>query len=143
MKLQSQVKLLAIPAIIINSMLIGMTTAQANSSRGFTQTCTNIDIYKGRLFAICKMIDGRSRRSSINLNSYIANQKGVLVWSKGGKYLNTTNNCKTYSATSYNSTVPQSYLSCNASTRNSRNSYTILTLDEHIENINGQLQYFK
>ena len=36
MKLQRKKKLLAIPAIIINSMLISMGTAQADSSRGFT-----------------------------------------------------------------------------------------------------------
>lgn len=143
MKLQSKVKLLTIPAIIINSMLIGMATAQASSSRGFTQTCTDVIIHKGKLFAICKMIDGRSRRSSINLNSYIANRDGVLVWSEGGNYVNTTKNCKAYSATPYGSLVPLSYLSCNASTRNRRNSHTTLKLDKHIENINGQLQYFR
>lgn len=144
MKLQSKVKLLAVPAVIINSMLISMGTAQANSPRGFTQTCTDIDAHKGTLSAKCRRIDRRYRTSSIDLNSYIANHNGVLVWSRKGNYVDTTNNCQTYTVTPYTSNLtPLSYHSCDARTIDGQNSYGTVTLDEHIENVDGQLQYFE
>ena len=128
MKLQRKVKLLAIPAILINSMLIGMGTAQANSSRGFTQTCTDVDYEAGVLSATCRTIQGENQRSSINLGNSV-----------------TESDCTIPSATPYGSSpqTPQTHLSCNVRTRDGQVAHELVTLDDFIENVDGQLQFYE
>ena len=141
MKLPGKVKLLVVPAIIINSMLTGMGTAQASSlSRGFTQTCTDLTYDTGEIFAKCQTIDGRYQISSISLNSYIANHDGVLVWNGEGNYVDTSSKCMVLTA---DRTIT-SHLWCDqVKTTNGRDEFATLMLDEHIENVDGQLQYYK
>ena len=115
-------------------MLTGVATAQSNLPRGFTQTCTDVELQAGTLFATCRTIDGRVRRSSIDLNKYIANKNEDLMWSRGGNFAATSNNCETSSMTPYGSNT-LSYLSCSGRTP--------LALDEHIENVNGYLRYYE
>ena len=134
MKFTEKLKLLAIPAIITNSMLTSVATAQASLPRGFTQTCTDVELQAGTLFATCRTIDGREQRSSIDLNRYIANKNGDLMWSRGGNFAATSSNCETDTMTPYGSNT-LSYLFCSGKTP--------LALDEHIENVDGRLRYYE
>ena len=139
MKLPEKLKLLAIPAVIINSMLISIGTAQAYSSRGFTPTCTDLSYKVGKLSAKCRGIDGGYRTSSVDLNKSISNQDGVLVWSKEGNYIDSSNNCQTIIA---DRTIT-SHLWCDrVKATDGQEVFATLMLDEHIENVDGQLQYY-
>ena len=144
MKLQSKLKLLAIPAIIINLMPTSMATAQANLPRGFTQTCTDLFYSAGQLSAKCRTINGGYRTSSIDLNRYIASSNGNLVWSREGNFASTFSNCQPpTSPQAYVASQTRSYLTCSARTTDGRDFTSTIVLDEHIENIDGQLQYYK
>ena len=114
-------------------------TAQAQSLRGFSQTCTDVDYKAGELSAKCQTIDGENTRSSIDLNSYIASYDGDLVWSREGGYVNTFNDCKIQSIPLFTSRIVS--LSCDARKIDGRNSIATVVLDEHIVNVDGQLQY--
>ena len=103
-----------------------------------------MDYEAGVLSATCQTIQGESQSSSINLNSYISNQEKTLVWSREGNFASTSSNCRIESATPYGSSTqtPQSHLSCDVRTENGQVANAILTLDEHIENVNEQLQLY-
>lgn len=139
MKLLRKIKLLAIPAIIINLMLTGMATAQANSPRRYELTsmmgnaCTNSVYEAGELFAKCGIPHtGEYRQTSIDLNKYIANHEGVLVWSKEGNFADTSSDCR-ISPPGYSSST----LACYARTIDSRDVFTSLDLGEHIAYVDG------
>ena len=105
-----------------------MGTAQANSSRGFTQTCTDVDYEAGVLSATCRTIQGESRRSSIDLSRYIDNPSNCWLISGATPYGSSTQ-------------VSQSQLSCDVRTRDGV-ARKLLSLDEHIENVNGELKLY-
>ena len=135
-KLQRKIKLLAIPAIIINSMLTGMATTQANTSRGYTQTCTNIIYKAGYLAATCRTKDGAYRKSDIDLNNYITNKDGTLMWGREGNFADSSN-CE---VVVNNDSISNLY--CYTRAVDGTKKLDTLNLDAHIENINGWLQYY-
>lgn len=126
-------------------MPTSMATAQANLPRGFTQTCTDLSYNAGQLSAKCRTINGEYRTSSIDLNRYIASSNGKLVWSKEGNFASTFSNCQspTSSPQAYVSSQTRSYFTCSARTIDGRGFTSTIVLDEHIENVDGQLQYYK
>ena len=116
-------------------MLTGMATARAYTLTGYTQTCTNIIYGAGALAAICRTEDGAYRKSYINLDKYITNRDGTLVWGGEGNFSDTSD-CKV--VVNNNST---SNLYCYTTAIDGIEKLDILNLDTHIQNINGWLQY--
>ena len=120
-----------------------MATAQASDlPRGYSQTCRNLayDEDEGELFAKCRTIDGEYEQTSIDLNRYITNDDGNLEWSREeGNYVDTAGACDIT-----NSTNGLTYLRCDGvRSKNNEIRFATIVLDEHIENIDGQLQYYK
>ncbi|MBH8577428.1 CVNH domain-containing protein [Nostocaceae cyanobacterium CENA369] len=102
----------------------------------FSGSCANIGIEKGRILeAYCRKNNGGYTQTSINLNNYIANDEGKLVWRRNGRYIATSKNCILTSQHGI------SFLRCNTRRENGNWKLSTLNLDRRIANINGQLKY--
>ena len=138
------IELILLPTLLSSLLLTNKPTLQANRlSRGYPQTCINLyyDDGIGELFARCRTIDGEYEESSIDLNKYIANEDGNLVWNKGGNYIESVDKCNITSNTNKQSRL--TYLKCiEVSSVDGGEKLHIILLDEHIENENGQLKYY-
>ena len=142
MELIRKIKLLAVPAIIINLMLTGMATAQADSTRRYELTnslgdaCIDLRHNAGVLSGSCQVPGEEYRQTSIDLNEYIANHDGVLVWSGEGNFADTSDNC------SISPARESAVLICLARTIDGRDVMSPpLYLGDHIAYVDGQLQY--
>jgi hypothetical protein len=145
--LQKKVKrLFIVPALIINSMLTSMATAQASDlPRGYSQTCQNLgyDEETGELLARCQTIDGEYQHTFIELNKYITNDEGKLVWSREGNYIYSAGNCNITNSTD---SLPGELtdLECDGVKSSNGEIWSVaIVLDEHIENVNGRLEYYE
>lgn len=112
----------------------------------FSRSCRNISLrYETEpiLLAECQNESGDWNRSELNLNNYIANMNGALVWLENGVFGNT---CL---ASDQNPRLPRdpfpnldgSVLTVRCETEQGSTQVTSINLDEHITNRNGSLTY--
>jgi hypothetical protein len=100
----------------------------------FTKSCSNITLNQGRILeADCKRRNGSTARTGINLNNYITNINGTLVWTGRGNYIATSRNCHVVYKPN------DSFLKCDVHKGNGIWISSTLNLDRHIANLNGNL----
>lgn len=118
------------------ALSFGFMTSNAWATGQFSQTCEKIELSGSRLSASCETISGRYTKTSIDLDRYIGNIDGTLEW---GDAL--------FSLTCHDLDLAQSLrggtyvLAGNCETRDQENSATEINLDEHIANIDGELEF--
>ncbi len=115
-----------IPLFIMAISLMTISSAMAGN---FSQTCRNITIEDGQLTAICRTMDQRERHTGINLDRFIGNADGRLVWG-GHNY--------SHSARGIHARGRKLVAICR--TRDGRERECSLNLDVGISNINGKLR---
>ncbi|MDC3962887.1 CVNH domain-containing protein [Polyangium jinanense] len=115
--------------------LTGLFAAGVADARGaFEDSCDSIRIFNHtNLSANCKMRNGNVHFGAhIDLNQYLANDDGRLVWRRGGNF----------GATCSNITVIHPQIGRMGATCRQRNGMTVfafIQLGEHIANIDGNL----
>lgn len=115
-----------IPLFIIAMSLMTISSAIAGN---FSQTCHSISIEDGQLTAICRTRDQQERHTGINLDRFIGNADGRLVW-EGHNF--------SHSARSIHARGHKLVAICR--TRDGRERECSLNLDAGISNINGKLR---
>ncbi|NER50480.1 MAG: cyanovirin [Symploca sp. SIO1A3] len=113
------------------AMSFGMFTSHALALGDFSQTCYNSNVSSSTLSSSCRRIDGSINDTSINLNPYIENVDGTLVWQPN----NFIATCRNTGLTS------PSIMAAECKTRSQDWNDTSIDLDDHIANINGVLTY--
>lgn len=98
----------------------------------FSQSCADTSISGSVLTATCYRADGSTlKTSSIDLNSYIENVDGFLVWQPS----NFIASCDSTIVAGSNTLAAQ------CKSRDQALQYTEVDLNEHIANIDGTLTY--
>jgi hypothetical protein len=102
------------------------------SNEMFSQSTFNISINKGILKADCRRKDGTTKRSQIDLDRYIANDNGALVFRPDGNF----------SKTCTDITISDGILHCLAQQANGQfRQETQLDLNNFIRNNDGTLEW--
>ncbi|XP_028416695.1 uncharacterized protein LOC114540885 [Dendronephthya gigantea] len=98
----------------------------------FSKSSRNIKIHDSVLSADCQDLQGFYQPSTLNLNDYIANEDGSMVWRKGGNFW----------ASSRNSSLTDPAI-LHAECRRIDGSYASsqIDLDQKIANIDGKLTF--
>ena len=118
------------------ALSFGFLTSNAWATGQFSQTCENIELSGSTLSASCETMSGSYTETEIDLDEYIGNIDGTLKW---GDHL--------FSLTCNDLGLAQSLrggtyvLAGTCRTRDQRRSATEINLDEHIANIDGQLEF--
>lgn len=129
-------------------LCLNLVSGKAWAVGEFSNTCEEISVSTGTdmanlgqaiLSAECQKIDGSYQSTTLKLNPYIENNRqGILSWKQRNLGMPGIMNC-------YDFTVSdQGVLNgvCfNLSSKNSSDVETSINLNEHIANINGNLQY--
>ncbi len=122
----------AVAFIFTVSMSCGIFANQAWALGDFSRSCYNSEISGSILSSTCKKADGYTRnQTQINLNEYIENVDGSLVWQPA----NFIETCR------YTELSGPSVLVGECKTRAQRWVPVKINLDDHIANINGTLKY--
>ncbi|MDI1446381.1 CVNH domain-containing protein [Polyangium sp. 6x1] len=115
--------------------LTGLLAAGAAEARGaFEDSCDSIRIFNNtNLSANCKMRNGNVHFGAfIDLNQYIANDDGKLVWRRGGNFGAT---CSSISV--IHPQIGRMGAICRQ--RNGMTVFSFIQLGDHIANIDGNL----
>ncbi|WP_339382171.1 CVNH domain-containing protein [Aetokthonos hydrillicola] len=97
-------------------------------------TCRDVRINEGSVLeAQCPDNNNRLGTTSIQLNNYIANIDGRLIWRRNGNFRATSRSCE------IGHNFPE--MSCLSRRNNSKYVSSTIIVDERIFNINGILQY--
>lgn len=115
------------------ALSIGTFSNSAWAAGDFSLTCKKVSVSGSVLSASCAKINGEYQDTSINLDPYIANLDGKLSW-KGVNFYQT---CKD-TGLSGSSTLTGKCAKING-------SYipASINLDQHIANLDGNLQYLR
>ncbi|GGA24358.1 hypothetical protein CYANOKiyG1_39950 [Okeania sp. KiyG1] len=113
------------------AMSFGMFANQAWALGDFSQSCYDSGISGSTLFSTCRTISGYLNPTQINLNPYIENVDGSLMWQPG----NFIQTCR------YTQLSGPSFLVGECKTRDQVWVPAGINLDEHIANIDGTLKY--
>lgn len=112
---------------------LNLAIGNAWATGEFSQTCVDINVDGSTLTATCEKADGYTlSTSSIDLNSYIANLDGTLSWD-GDQFALTCDNTGLAGGSRLRAECEK------ADGVTHLGSY--IDLDDHIANIDGQLQY--
>jgi len=122
----------AVAFIFTMTISFGMFASQALALGDFSQSCYNSQVSNSILYSTCKKADGYTpNQTSINLNSYIENVDGRLVWQPA----NFIETCR------YTQLAGPSFLLGECKTRSQEWVPVGIDLDDHITNRNGTLEY--
>ena len=103
----------------------------------FSQTCGNITINGSTLSAECEKMNGAYQQTSINLDNYIGNLNGVLSWGDHNFSITCTDLGLGQLLSSREFILSAQCEKVDGITY----SQTDISLDEHIANIDGTLEY--
>lgn len=110
----------------------GLLAHDALALGQFSKNCADTDISGSVLTSTCYRADGSTlNTSSLDLNPYIENVDGFLVWQPS----NFIETC------SFTTIIGSSTLVTNCKSRDQALQHTEIDLNEHIANINGTLTY--
>lgn len=101
------------------------------SSSSFSESCYNSGMYYSILYSTCKMFDGTPNQTYIDLNPYIENVDGKLLWQPA----NFINTCR------YSYFFEPSILGGECQTRDREWIPAWINLGDRIVNVNGNLTY--
>ncbi|MBH8566096.1 CVNH domain-containing protein [Nostoc sp. CENA67] len=117
------------------NLLIGNALAAGQFSNTCTDTSVSESFGQVTLSAVCEKKDGSYVKTSILLNPYIGNDgKGNLIWTTDNRILN----CFDFGVSGDGLVNATCF---NLTQRNSDDVSSSIDLDDHIANIDGQLQY--
>lgn len=111
------------------AMVMSLTAILPAMAGNFSHTCRNISIEGGQLTAICRTVDQRERHTGINLDRFVGNADGRLVWEG-----------RNFSHSSRSIRMRGGKLMGICRTRDGRERKCSLNLDTEISNINGKLR---
>lgn len=127
----------AVACALTTALLIAMASASDVSAANFSKTCNQIVLQGNILQANCARPNPRDpsnpfyHRTSLNLDSGIGNNDGVLAW--GGTNFSQT--CKNITLTS------NTMLKADCTRAGVLSINSILNLDDRINNTNGSLTF--
>jgi CVNH domain. len=111
------------------AMGLSLMTSSPAMAGNFSETCRNISVDGGQLTAICRTVDQRERHTGINLDRFVGNANGRLVWEGHN-----------FSHSAHSIHMRGSNLSAICRTRDGRERKCSINLDTEISNINGKLR---
>lgn len=94
----------------------------------FGNSSSNIYLSGTTLHASCKDSQGNSHNSSLNLNTYIGNSEGSLVWGASN-----------FAASSSNISLSGTTLHADCKDSSGKSHHSSLNLNSYISNIEGKL----
>lgn len=106
-------------------------SGSASWAGDFSKTCADSSVSESTLYSVCERMDGSLMETSIDLNPYIANIDGILMWQED----NFIETC--------HSTMLSDGSILEAECQKMDQSWmpTSIDLDEHIDNTDGTLVY--
>ena len=119
--------------LLLNSLFLGLvfSSGSALAEGNFVSSCNNLTLDIPTLSASCRSINHDVNRTSINLDGYIINSNGHLIWQRNGRFAKTVKNCYLWKST----------LNCQARSAGGQWLHSELNLNSRIENNNGNLIY--
>jgi CVNH domain len=112
--------------------LAGTLASDAFANGNYQNSCSNSTITFGTLLlADCKTRDGKMNRTAINLDRYIVNDDGSMVWRRNGHF----------GASCSHPDLDGPRLRAMCKTRDGRIAPASINLGENIANIDGKLIY--
>jgi CVNH domain len=120
--------------------LAGTLTSDAFADGNYSHSCRTTALLVGTVLeANCKKRDGSTHdRASINLNAYIANDNGNLVWRRDGNFKGSCGNVRLGGGIPFNG---KPVLVATCLTIDGHLARPSINLDENIANIDGELVY--
>ena len=118
---------------LLSSLFIGLafSSSSALAEGNFAASCNNIKLDAPSLSAYCRSINHDSNRTSINLNGYIINSNGHLIWQRNGNFSKSAKSCYLWKTT----------LNCQLRSAGGQWLHSELNLNNRISNSNGNLIY--
>jgi hypothetical protein len=120
--------------------LAGTLASDALADGDYSRSCRTTSLLVGTVVeAKCKRRDGSTNDgASINLNDYIANDNGKLVWRRGGNFKGSCGNIRLGGGIPF---TGDPVLAATCLTRDRHLARPSINLDDNIANIDGELVY--
>lgn len=122
--------------LFTGAISMGIFHSQAWAIGYFSKSCTNSEMISSFLLSSCSRKNGITNKTWIDLNKYISNDDGLLKWKNDDGFIESCEGIR------LSSSLATKHTEMNADCE--IEGYLVennIDLDEHITNIDGQLEY--